>query len=54
MPITTYPRPSYASPHSYLILVLTTMTICSVLNITSLAFGIPALILSTMVSMGGL
>ena len=46
MPITAYPRPSYASPHSYLALTIVTLIICLLLNITSLALGIPAITLS--------
>lgn len=50
MPTITYPRPPYAPPHSYQTLVMITLVLCLILNFTSLAFGIPALVFSTLVS----
>ena len=50
LPITAYPRPSYVSPHSYLALTIVTLIICALLNLTSLALGIPAMIMSILVS----
>ena len=50
LPIAAYPRPSYVSPHSYLALTIVTLIICALLNLTSLALGIPAMIMSILVS----
>ena len=50
MPVTAYERPPYPAPHSFLALVVFTLIICLVLNITSLVIGIPALIFSVSVS----
>ena len=46
MAITAYP-----SPHSYLALVIISFIICAVLNITSMGLGIPALVLTSLVSL---
>ena len=51
MPITAYERPPHPAPHSFLALVVFTLIICLVLNITSLALGLPALIFSIFVSL---
>jgi hypothetical protein len=46
MPVMMYPEPPHPSPHSYLAMVLFTLAFCLFWNITSVAFGIPALIFS--------
>ena len=43
------PQPPYNAPHDFLILAMVTTIICAILNLISLAFGIPAIILSAMV-----
>ena len=43
------PPPNHDAPHDFLMLALVTTIICSILNLLSLAFGIPAVILSAMV-----
>ena len=48
--VTAYERPPYPAPHSFLLLVVLTLIICMVLNISSLVLGIPALIFSLSVS----
>jgi hypothetical protein len=50
MPVMMYPEPPHPSPHSYLAMVLFTLAFCLFWNITSVAFGIPALIFSVKVS----
>ena len=45
------PQPPYNAPHDFLILAMVTTIICAILNLISLAFGIPAIILSAMVSL---
>ena len=54
MPITAYERPPHPAPHNFLALVVFTLIICLVLNITSLALGLPALIFSIFVSPVGI
>ena len=45
------PPPDHpAAPHDFLILALVTTIICSILNLVSLAFGVPAIILAVMVT----
>ena len=51
MPITAYIEPPHSPPHSYYVLVVITMIICSVLNPTSVGLGLPAVILSGLVSL---
>ena len=43
------PPPDYPGPHDFLILALVTMILCALLNLLSLAFGLPATILAAMV-----
>jgi len=43
-PVAALPRPSYPGPHDFLIIAVITTTFCAFLNITSLMFGIPAVI----------
>ena len=43
------PRPDHPAPHDFLMLALVTTIICGILNLLSLAFGIPAIILAAMV-----
>lgn len=45
------PKPPYKAPHDFLILAMVTTIICAILNLLSLVFGIPALVLSAMVSL---
>ena len=45
------PQPPYDAPHDFLILAMVTTIICAILNLLSLGFGIPAIILSAMVSL---
>lgn len=45
------PPPDYPGPHDFLILALVTTILCSFINIVSLAFGIPAVILAAMVKL---
>ena len=45
------PQPPYNAPHDFLILAMVTTIICAILNLISLSFGIPAIILSAMVSL---
>ena len=45
------PPPNFDAPHDFLALALVTTIICAILNLISLAFGIPAIILSVMVSL---
>ena len=45
------PPPNYDAPHDFLALALVTTIICAILNLISLAFGIPAIVLSVMVSL---
>ena len=44
-------KPSYDPPHSHLPLAVVTAIICALLNFTSLALGIPAIVLSALVSL---
>ena len=51
MPITAYPEPPpRQQPHTYLALTVVTVVICSVLNPLSMGLGIPAVVLSGLVS----
>ena len=45
------PPPNFDAPHDFLALALVTTSICAILNLVSLAFGIPAIVLSAMVSL---
>ena len=45
------PQPPYKASHDFLLLAMVTTIICAILNLISLAFGIPALVLSAMVSL---
>ena len=51
MPIMAHSEPPHSPPHSYLMLAVITLTICSVLNPTSMGLGVPAMILSSLVSL---
>ena len=51
MPITAYSEPPHSPPHSYLMLAVITLVICSVLNPLSLGLGVPAVVLSSLVSL---
>ena len=44
------PPPAYDAPHDFLIVAMVTTIICGLLNLISLAFGIPAIILAAMVT----
>ena len=44
-------KPNLKAPHAFFVITVVVMIICSILNITSLAFGIPALMMAIMVSM---
>ena len=48
--IAPQPRAPYNAPHDFLILAMVTTIICAILNLLSLVFGIPAVVLSGMVS----
>ena len=43
--------PSHPSPHDFLMLSLVTTIICGILNLISLAFGIPAIIFAILVGL---
>ena len=43
------PPPDHPAPHDFFMLALVTTIICGILNLLSLAFGIPAIILAAMV-----
>ena len=43
------PPPAYPAPHDFFMLAMVTTIICGILNVISLAFGIPAIILAIMV-----
>ena len=45
------PPPNFDGPHDFLVLALVTTIFCAILNLVSLAFGIPAIILSAMVGL---
>ena len=45
-----YSRQLYPAPHSFLPLVIISVFICTMMNFTSLAIGIPALVWSILVS----
>ena len=45
-----YPKPDYPAPHSFIALVVTVTIICGLLDLLSLAFGIPAIICALIVS----
>ena len=42
--------PDYPGPHSFLVLSVVITTICGILNLLSLACGVPAIILAGLVS----
>ena len=44
------PPPAYDAPHDFFVLAMVTTIICGILNLISLAFGIPAIILAAMVT----
>jgi hypothetical protein len=44
------PLPSYDAPHDFLMLAMVATIICGMLNLLSLAFGIPAIVLSALVT----
>lgn len=48
--IGVYQRPNYKPPHTFLVVTTVVMITCAILNITSLMFGVPALIMTIMVS----
>ena len=50
MPGTAYQRSPHPPPHSFLVLAFFSLIICALLNFTSLAIGIPALVFSVSVS----
>ena len=43
-------KPNYPGPHTFFMFALITTIICAILNLLSLAFGIPAVILAALVS----
>ena len=45
------PPPDHPAPHDFLMLALVTTIICGILNLLSLAFGIPAIVLAALVCM---
>ena len=45
------PSPDYPAPHDFLMLAMVTTIICGILNLVSLAFGIPAIIFAVVVSL---
>ena len=49
-PVSAYPRPSYPPPHNYIALAVIVTVICCLLNLTSLAIGIPAIVMGVMVT----
>ena len=49
MSVVAAPPPNYSAPHDFLMLALVATILCAILNLISLAFGIPAVILSAMV-----
>ena len=44
------PQPPYNAPHDFFFLAMVTTIMCAIFNLLSLTFGIPALVLSAMVS----
>ena len=44
------PPPAYDAPYDFFVLAMVTTIICGILNLISLAFGIPAIILAAMVT----
>ena len=42
-------KPNYPGPHTFIMFTLVTTIICGLLNLLSLSFGIPALVLAAMV-----
>ena len=44
------PPCGHPAPHDFLILAMVTTIICGILNVISLAFGVPAIIFAVMVS----
>ena len=43
------PPPGHPAPHDFLMLAMVTTIICGILNLLSLAFGIPAIVLAALV-----
>ena len=43
------PRPDYPGPHNFIAFVMIVTVLCGILNMLSLAFGIPAMICALMV-----
>ena len=43
------PPPNYDAPHNFFVLAMVATIICALFNLLSLAFGIPAIVLSAMV-----
>ena len=43
------PPPNYDAPHDFLMLAMVATIICGILNLLSLSFGVPAIVLSAMV-----
>ena len=51
MPLQTVVQPpNYPGPHDFFMLSLVTTIICGILNLVSLSFGMPAIVLAVMVS----
>ena len=46
---TTQKPPFYPGPHNFLMLSIITTIICGILNLVSLAFGIPSIVLASLV-----
>ena len=49
VPNPSVPRPDYPGPHNFIVFVMIVTVLCGILNILSLAFGIPAMICALMV-----
>ncbi len=49
-PFVPTPPPNYPGPHSFLIQAVSVAILCGILNVTSLASGVPAIICAAMVS----
>ena len=51
MPLPAVPQPpNFPGPHDFLVLSVMTTIICGILNLVSLAIGIPAIIFAALVS----
>ena len=46
----TIPKPSYPGPHDFLLFIVISVIVCAICNLTSIGFGIPALVLALLVS----